>query len=299
MATLGGLAAVMAVTSVTMLGVAGAAPADHPGAALRLTKPELQAQRYVQRAVLRADNGPDCQPAHHRATYPGPPPPGFRAVLGIFRGGPIRRASSALQKLIGINKVSLYVNYVRRAAVINGTTYYVYVSDSGDIPSANVHRCLAAERAAFAAELPSIPAALQQPAKQLLAIRLAADRRTYRERVREGVTLIGHPANGGGGGVAGATATEIRDQGFYGFTCCTQGKVLFGLVPDGVATVTFVYPRQRATGPHRRWLPVATRTAKVVHNVVVTSTPRGVAFAFRQIWRAAGGRVVRIVPASS
>ena len=87
MATLGGLAAVMAVTSVTMLGV-----------------------------------------AHYRATYPGPPPPGFRAVLGIFRGGPIRRSSSALQKLIGINKVSLYVNYVRRAAVINGTTYYVYVS---------------------------------------------------------------------------------------------------------------------------------------------------------------------------
>jgi hypothetical protein len=232
-----GIAASAAVASVAMLGAAGVAAGAHPGGGVRLTKAQQQAQRYVERAVLKAVNGLDCQPRQYRATYPGPPPPGFRGVLGIFRGAPTRRSAAAIRDIVG-GAVGLYVNYVRLARVLGGVSYYVYVSDgsAGGFPPANVSRCLAAERAAFAAELPSIPTALQQPARQVFAMNLAADRRDDRQPVRETLTLSGHLASGGGSAISGATATEIQNQGICGFTCCTHGKVLSGLVPDGVAT---------------------------------------------------------------
>ena len=173
----------------------------------------------------------------------------------------------------------------------------MYLSDGspGGFPPANVSDCLSAERAAFMAELPSIPAALQQPAKRVFALELAADRRADRQPVRENVTVTSRSVGGGGSGVSGATAQQIRDQGMYAATCCSHGTVLYGVVPDGVAEVSFVYPRKRSTDPDRRLLPQTVRTARVVNNVVVTPTPRGATVAFKQIWRTPGGHVVRVV----
>ena len=294
-----GLWAAVGAGSVAMLVAVGVAGAAHPGGGIRWTRAEMQAQRYVERAVLKAVNGPECQPRRYRATYPGPPPAGFRSVLGILRGRPTRRSAAALRRIVGGNDIGLFANYVRLARVVDGVSYYVFVSESaGGLPPANVSRCLAAERAAFAAELPLIPAALQQPAKRVFALNLAADRRADRQPVRETVALFGQSAGGGGGGVSGATATEIRVRGMYGSTCCSPGTVLSGVVPDRVATVTFIYPRRRSTGRHPRWRAATEQTANVVNNVVVTATPRGSTFAFRQVWRAADGRILRVVPSS-
>ena len=248
---------------------------------------------------LRRSTGPTVSPGTIGPRIAVRLPSGFRAVLGILRGAPIPRSASALRRIVGENNAGLYINYVRLARVVNGVRYYVFVSDGsvGGFPPASVSRCLASERTAFAAELPAIPTALQQAAKQVFAINLAADRRVDRRLVRESVSLFGLNAGGGGGGVAGATAADIRTHGMYGSSGSAQGAVLSGVVPDGVATVTFAYPRQRTTGPHRRWLVAATRTANVINNIVVTPIPRSAenASGFQQIWRDADGRVVRIV----
>lgn len=92
-------AAAVAITAA--LGAAGVAGAMHRGGAVKLTPAEQRAQRYVERAILKALNGPDCQPRQHRAAYPGPPPRGIRAVLGVLRGGPTHRSASVLREIVG------------------------------------------------------------------------------------------------------------------------------------------------------------------------------------------------------
>jgi hypothetical protein len=47
---------------------------------------QRRAERYVERAVLEAVNGPACAPAHRQSTLPGPPPLSLRSILGVLRG---------------------------------------------------------------------------------------------------------------------------------------------------------------------------------------------------------------------
>jgi hypothetical protein len=193
------------------LGALGATDTSaHDRFVAKPTPAEKQAARYVERGVLKAENGPSCAPGPYPATFAGPPPKPFRSILKVLRGGP-RPVPHVIERSFG-HEVGLYVNYVRLARVVGGLDYYLYVSDGsvGMLPPGNVARCLSAERADVSAELPSIPAALRPTVEKILATQLKADRRIDGEPVREGVYLVGlnHVGAGGGGGGASAVAVE-------------------------------------------------------------------------------------------
>jgi hypothetical protein len=94
------------------------------------------------------------------------------------------------------------------------------------------------------------------------------------------------------------TAGGTNDSG-----TSTRTSTLSGLVPDGVATVTFEYPKIVSRG--RDYKPTVytrglIRTVRVHDNVIVLRVPRDVAnaFAARMVWRAANGTVIRIIKPS-
>jgi hypothetical protein len=258
---------------------------------------ERRAERYVERAVLKAVNGPACAPAHRQSTLPGPPPMSLRSILGVLRGPPSPLVPGARSRVLVRHQIDLYVNYVRLASVVSGIDYYVFVAKRGFPPPANVTRCLRAQRTDFGKELPSIPPSLQAAAKGILARQLRAEGRFDRRPLREGVFLFGLGAHGGGGGGGGADAAEIKHQGMFYSSGTNHGSVLSGVVPDGVATVTFNFPRERSKTPQTNSRPPASVTATVTNNVVVTAIPRSAenAFSSTMIWRDANGTIVKTI----
>ncbi|MFZ0387600.1 MAG: hypothetical protein WAL22_18195 [Solirubrobacteraceae bacterium] len=276
--------------------IAAGGSAVQAGVPRRASRLQRRAERYVERAVLKAVNGPACAPAHRESTLPGPPPMSLRSILGVLRGPPSPLVPGARSRVIVGHQIGLYVNYVRLASVVGGIDYYVFVAKGGFPPPADVTRCLRAQRTDFGMELPSIPPALQAAAKGILARQLRAEGRFYRRPLREGVFLFGLGPHGGGGG-GGADAAEIKHQGMFDSSGTKHGSVLSGVVPNGVATVTFNFPRERSKSPQTSGRPPASVTATVTNNVVVTAIPRSAenAFSSTMIWRAANGTIVKTI----
>jgi hypothetical protein len=167
------------------------------------------------------------------------------------------------------------------------------------LPPANVTLCLNAQQADLTAEMPSIPQNLRTSAQRILSSQLSAERRHDRRRLTPGVFLVGFERDGGGGG-GGASAAAIRRQGMFMSAGTNHGAILSGIVPDGVASVTFDYPAQHHSGQHDDSKPAASVTATVLNNVIVTSIPRSAenAFGSKMTWRSANGAILRIVPAN-
>lgn len=124
-----------------------------------------------------------------------------------------------------------------------------------------------------------------------LGARLFAQQRTARatSRVHEGVFEMAFGRNQGGGG-GGESPTMIQQHGMLG----TDGPVVHGVVPSGVATVTLQYP---ASGHGTRRLLPLTLSTNVVGNVFAISIPRanGGDFPPTMIWRSAQDRVIKTV----
>ena len=117
---------------------------------------------------------------------------------------------------------------------------------------------------------------------------------------REGIILFGFGALGGGGG-GGQTAAVIAQHGMWGLTSGGTGNpagitYFHGVVPDGVATVTFHYPAGKVGGFSRQSGGPVTVNAHVVNNVVVLSVPRAGEQATQAVtvtWRAANGKIIK------
>lgn len=116
----------------------------------------------------------------------------------------------------------------------------------------------------------------------------------------EGIMLFGFGASGGGGG-GGQSAAVIEQHGMWGSTSGGTGNpagitYFHGVIPDGVATVTFHYPAGKVGGFSRRTGGPVTVDARVINNVVVVAVPRAGEQATGSVtvtWRAADGHVVK------
>jgi hypothetical protein len=281
---------------VVSIVIAAGGSTAHAGAPRRPSPVQRRAERYVERAVLKAVNGPACAAVHRRTTLPGPPPMSLRSILGVLRGPPSPPPPRTRRNVIIRHQIGLYVNYVRLASVVGGIDYYVFVAKAGFPPPANVTRCLRAQRTDFREELPSIPPMLRAPAKSILAKQLRFEGRVYRRPLRDGVFLYGLGPHGGAGG-GGADAAEVKRRGVFVASGTKHGSVLSGIVPDGVATVTFNFPPERPKSLQTSGRPTASITATVTNNVVVTTIPRSAenAFSSTMIWRAADGTIVKTI----
>jgi hypothetical protein len=194
----------------------------------------------------------------------------------------------------------IYVRYVRRVRVVDGSTYYlVPVAKLGRAPlsPAAANQCYQLTVAALRAELPTIPRAKRAPTLRYGDAEFALGRYNLEtSNVHEGVFLLSERANGGGGSVQ--SLSSIRQGGPLGGggggTPPTP-IVMNGIVPPGVATVTLTFPASRYKS---RRLPPLNATGDVVNNVFVISIPtlfqRG-AWPATAIWRSASGDVIKTV----
>jgi hypothetical protein len=180
----------------------------------------------------------------------------------------------------------VYIRYVRKARHRFGANYYV-------VPAGDVNhlvpvpvRCWAEQRAALKQELPTIPARLRAGVLALEPLFIAQQR--HNDLPYPGVCLIGinDTGNGGGGCDAGGSVSQIEDgTGAMPSGAPTGVGVVYGLVPDGVRTVTFEYQRHRSV------------TALAINNVFIVRR-RGLpnyGFPDTIVWRAANGRTIKVI----
>ena len=178
----------------------------------------------------------------------------------------------------------IYVRYIRRARVVNGVSYYVIPAARFGWPPASVKalaRCNAQEEQALRREVAAAPpakrAAIRSYAETLLA-QMRAERANTAPH--EGIWEFAW-GPGAGEGTGGLSAQMLAKRG----TLDSEGRVVHGIVPDGVASVTLEYPGQPAL------------TVNAADNVFVATLPRGDGGKFppKVVWRSASGRVIRTV----
>jgi hypothetical protein len=204
--------------------------------------------------------------------------------------GALRRPATAADRLPAGSLsamgpgVAMYAGAARRAATIAGTTYYlvpIREDPAGGSPSIG---CFALQKAAIAKALPTFPAALRTPIRELAAAAIAY---ATRQAGKPGVDAICEATvhRNGGGFSCGETAEEIR----HGLYPEQDNGTFSGLVPDGVATVMLSFP---AAGGRR----ARSVTAPVHGNVYVVDTGDAGPVrpgSFTVVWHAADGRMLR------
>lgn len=263
------------------------APTGPPGL------PPPQELRYIAAASVKAENAPEspCRRdlAYLPSTTNSTPGPALLSTVGVLNR-PRTRQDRLPVMLQGWSGGAIYIDYVRRARVTDGVSYYV-VPVTAMLFGAERRSpaCYRAITAALKAELPQIPARLRAPT-------LAFERRsaTYwlrleREDTHPGVCLLQSSAQAQAA-FCGDTVDQLKRLGLIS----TPG-VLAGIVPDGVHSVTVKYPSVNGK-------PAQTATSTVVGNVFVTQIQRGCAFTRTRtprpamIWRSANGRIIKKIP---
>lgn len=257
-----------------------------------------QEVNYLIRAEIAAgQHDPACQrrPLNRRpTTSQGSPDPSLLAILGVLRR-PARPTDKLPPRVVGRDHTlipngslppakEIYVRYIRRARWRYGAGYYIV--PAGDIdPVAPVpKRCAAEQQRALQQELPQIPARLRAGTLALEPLYLANWR--YDLLPQSGVCLLALNSTGGGDGGCGSTVSDIESG-----TVWTGGPtgvgVVYGLVPDGVATVTVYYRGRR---------PI---TVHAIGNVFIVPDPGqrfpNDGFPAKMVWRSATGAVIQTI----
>lgn len=259
-----------------------------------------QVWRYVAKARMstgrhdRACLGVMGRPTRRRAISNGQPSPAMLAAFAIFRRPeqPTDRPPRGFATGAG-GASGIYIHYVRRAQYRYGGGYYL-------IPAANVNagmgplpaRCYGEQTAAFYREQPQIPPRLRQRAERIDAEALAYER--YRQAHPAGICLSHLNNKGFGGGGCGATFADTEQHPGLGMSegDSQGGWINAGIVPNGIASITYRYAKAR----HSRAFTI---TVPVINNLVVYKTPRGVSISAKVslTLKSANGTVIRTLPA--
>ncbi|MGN6872951.1 MAG: hypothetical protein ACTHMY_31580 [Solirubrobacteraceae bacterium] len=275
-------------TSPTLLG-------PHPSRA------RVRERNYLIRAQVTANQSdPACVPSaiREQATVSqGSPDPSLLRILGVLRR-PAEPTDKLPTRVVGLNHTvipngslprvkEIYVRYIRRARWRFGAGYYIV--PAGDVnPLRPVPaRCAAEQQDALEHELPRIPAQLRAGTLALEPLYLANWR--YDRLPHPGVCLLALNSTGGGDVGCGMTASDIES----GHTVSTGGPtgvpVAYGLVPDGVATVTYYFAGRHAGRPI---------TVHAIGNVFIVPLRRRApeyGFAAKMVWRSATGDVIQTI----
>jgi hypothetical protein len=182
----------------------------------------------------------------------------------------------------------IYIRYIRRARWRFGAAYYLVPAGNINPGRAVPARCYAEQRAALMRELAPVPEQVRSATLALEPRYLAWAR--YDASPHPGVSLVALNSTGNGDGGSGATANDIES----GHTIVTGGPtgvgVVYGIVPDGVATVTLYY--------HGRY-PGHPITVRNIGNVFIVPDPRqrfsNYGFPYKAVWRSATGGVVKTI----
>ncbi|HTX30167.1 MAG TPA: hypothetical protein VMD09_02215 [Solirubrobacteraceae bacterium] len=271
------------------------APASRPPgggiAALIAHTPRRQLDKemgHVLAAMARVQSSRACrsqQPS--RTTYiQGSPGSDLLSILGVLRR-PATVADHFTRQNIGLGPVpDVYRASIRRAFSAGGISYYLVPSrfDPATTPSAG---CFVLMGVALNRDLPKVPVALRKPTREIGAAVIAYWSSLGKPASPDRLCLVSVGANETSSS-CGMTPQGIR-AGFATENALGMPMDTFsGVVPDGVATVTLIFP---AGGK-----AVTTQVHGNVYGVHFTFHPvRGSHSppAPTVIWRASDGRVLK------
>jgi len=178
------------------------------------------------------------------------------SILGVLRrratAGDAGSGTAARGFISGV-----FVHYIRRALVVDGSSYYVYPGIVGGCGTG------------------------EPPHEGIMELARNVD--------------LGHGLIGGTGG-GGATAAQIEqgDDASSGPPGSSTSATITMVVPDGVAKVTLYYPAGPASGYSPKISSPFTITTTPVENLVVVSVPRSSPLQRgTMIWRAANGHIIK------
>jgi len=249
-AAAGGFVSALALAAAVLLGFAGGHGGSHPGSASVHARRSPARTARLSSALCGSGKGKALQ---------GAPSKSLLSILSV-----LRRPASAADRGSGIVArgvvQGVFVNYIRRARVVSGSSYYIYPAilggcGTGETPHQGIN-----------------------------------DLATH---VNLGAGIIG------GSGEGGATAAQIEQGQAVGTgpPGSSTSATITMIVPDGVASVTLRYSAGRASGYSKKISPSFTTTTTPVNNQVVVSVPRsaggGPIRKPTMIWRAASGRVIK------
>jgi len=194
------------------------------------------------------------------STNTGSPPSALLSIVGVLRGLPARPPAWVLERPIVRFNSNLYVDYIRFARAAFGVKYYVFVAG---LFSPFVRACQTAVGVHLFA------------ASGMGGI--GSGGRSAELIEQRGLWMSGSPPGVG-----------VEDNG------TADSTLISGIVPDGVATVTFYYPAGKPNGFSHRILPAETLTMHVVNNVAVGKPMRS-SLPPKMVWRAANGTTIKTI----
>lgn len=291
---------VVAGAALVLLGRGhGPAAASHTAgrgiAALIAHTPKHQLDREMA-YVLNSSvlNSKACQVAQpSRVSYiNGSPGRDLRSILGVLRR-PASLADRFNPQRIGPIQ-DVYRGATRRAFAADGVSYYIVPTRFDRAAVAPSERCLRLQNAAFNRHLPRVPASMRQPTREIHAALVAYWRTNARQAPADAICLVAVGGSGIGSS-CGLTAKGI-EAGFATENSPGPNLNTFsGIVPDGVASVTAIFPGAASTHPV---------TARVEGNVYAVHVLRRAGDRFGSlpspivIWRSARGRILKRVSTS-
>lgn len=285
------------------LSVSGPPPAaPAPLLPVHPSRRQVQEVNYLYRAQTTAfRHDPACEPQQdqHPTISQGSPSPGLLAILGVLRR-PAQPTTDKLPVRVTYHpyKVApkgslppakdIYIRYIRRARWRFGAGYYIVPAGDVNPTSPLPTRCSAEQRVALKRELPQIPKPLRAPTLALEPRFL--DQLHYSATPHPGVCLLALNSGGGGDVDCEDTASSIEQGHSTSSGGPTGVGVVYGIVPDGVASVTFYYPG------HYPGHPV---TALAISNVFILHNPGqrlpNYGFPKKIVWRSAQGTVIKTI----
>lgn len=250
----------------------------------------FRAQSAVSRRCSRGPTSPIPQPTVSQ----GAPSQALLSILGVLRR-PAQPTDKLPTRVVGLDHQvipngslppakDIYVRYIRRARWRFGAGYYIVPADDVNVQAPPVRPgCATAQQQALQRELPQIPKRLRTPTLALEQTFLAQMR--YESEPREGICLLALNSTGGGDVQCGSTATDIEQGHTTGTGGPTGVPVAYGVIPDGVATVTLHYGRRAFT-------------VHAIGNVwILPLHGRQPQYGFpdKTVWRSAAGAVIKTI----
>ncbi|HEY6759120.1 MAG TPA: hypothetical protein VI318_06500 [Baekduia sp.] len=308
--------AVVAALLLSATGTAGAKTGGPPStlqpkdaAAAQRLKQSRQAGDLLNAAIRHVEQGDGAcrQPAPHfgpgTTTHEAP----SQAWLDIL--APLRRPATPEElqdpaRALGAGGAETFSDYTRHVTTADGHQLTIVLGRHTNTYVAPSSHCLDLEHTYLVGLLKGKPRKVQS-----LALRSFSYRRHGIETMPpasaqpvEGVYLF--QKGGGGGGVDVAFFKEhglLSSSGGADVGATHSSSTVYGLVPDGVASVTLEYAKTVSRGKDYKptVFPSAfTTTVPVNENVYSTTVPRSApdAFPHRLVWHDATGAVVHVVP---
>jgi hypothetical protein len=301
------LTAALAIVAVGATGVVAMAQGERGDRRALLREREIVS--LMNKAIGAVQRDRTCRPALPPLGQPptftdDAPSAELLDTLGILR------RPQAAEELLPDNAFFLlaakdiYRSYVRIARSASGRAFVIVPARNTSFYEPRPRRCIVELRRRFARLIAGHRTAFRRAARRELERIIRTEWAARDPGPVEGVTMLDYrPEGGPGGGSGGGDADLIRRRGAY--STSASGSIPFpsvvnGLLPDPVVTVTVSYPRKASRGPHRPpqvYAKAVTLTVPVQDNVISFTVPRFPADAFpsRQVWRAADGRVIRVV----